>query len=323
VRLGTGLFAAAGLALAAIIVAANDPGAVIGALARLGPVGFVWTSALHLGSIVLCAAALRVAIDPPRPNLARVLWARLCRDAGGDLLGFIPGVGEVLAIRALTLHGLAGVAATAVVVVDLTLEIVAQVLFALTGFLLAAATLDAVVVTSTAAGLAVLALAAGGVVIAQRFGIFKLIDRLSQRLAFDMPWRSPTLGAEIHARLAAIWRAPGRVLPSIAIHFAAWLAGCAEAWLALALMGVHASPLTVVAIESLVFTLRTLAFVVPGALGVQEGAYLTLAAAFGLPPETMLAVSLVKRAREIALGAPMLVSWKIAEGLRARRGRAT
>lgn len=321
-KLGTTLLALAGLALAAILVIENDPGAVLHALGRVGPLGFAGTTALHFVSILLCAAALRVAIDPPRLRLGPVLWARLCRDAGGDLLGFIPGVGELLAIRALVFHGIGGVAATAVVVIDLTLEMVAQVLFALTGFVLAVAALDTAVVNATGVGLGVLALAAGGFVIAQRFGVFKLIDRLSQRLAFDMPWRSPTLGAEIHARLTAIWRTPDRVVPSIAIHFAAWIAGCAEAWFALSLMGVHANPLTVVAIESLVFTLRTLAFVVPGGLGVQEGAYLTLAVAFGLPPETMLAVSLVKRAREIALGAPMLVSWKVAEGLRASRQRA-
>ncbi len=321
-KFGTALFALAGLAAAIVLFLENDPSAVLAALGRLGPVGFVWTSALHFGSIVLCAAALRVAIDPPRPHLGRVLWARLCRDAGGDLLGFIPGAGELLAIRALTFHGLAGGAATAVVVIDLTLEMVAQVLFALTGLVLAVATLDAVVAASTAAGVAVLAIGAIGFVVAQRFGLFKLIDKLSQRVAFDMPWRSPTLGADIHARLAAIWRTPERILPSIAIHFAAWLAGCAEAWLALRLMGVHADPVTIIAIESLVFTLRTVAFVVPGGLGVQEGAYLTLAAAFGLPPETMLAVSLVKRAREIAFGAPMLVSWKIVHGIRAARSRA-
>ncbi len=320
-KLGTALFALAGLAALGVLVA-EHPAAVLAALARLGPVGFVWTTALHLGSTLLCAAALRVVIDTPRPHFGRVMWARLCRDAGGDLLGFIPGAGELLAIRALTFHGLAGGAATAVIVVDLTLEMVAQVLFAVTGFVLALATMDAAVATSTAAGTAVLAIGAVGFAVAQHFGLFKLIDKLAQRVAFDMPWRSPTLGADIHARLAAIWRTPARVLPSIAIHFAAWIAGCAEAWLALHLMGVEASPYAIVAIESLVFTLRTVAFVVPGGLGVQEGAYLTLAAAFGLPPETMLAVSLVKRARELALGAPMLVSWKIAHGLSVARRRA-
>lgn len=321
-KLGPLILAAAGLALAAALVIANDPGAVLGALAALGAAGFVWTSLLHFGSTVMCAVAMRVAIDPPRPALGRVLWARMCRDAGGDLLGIIPGVGELLAIRGLTFFGLAGSAAAAVVVIDLTLELVAQVLFALAGFALAVAHLGDAALASTGAGLVVLAAAAGGFVIAQRVGIFKLIDRLSQRLAVDLPWRTPSLFAEIHARLIALWRTPERVLPSIAIHFAAWLAGCAEAWLALRLMGVEASPFTVIAIESLVFTLRTIAFVVPGALGVQEGAYLTLAAAFGLPPETMLAVSLVKRAREIAFGAPMLVSWKVAEALRAARRRA-
>jgi hypothetical protein len=35
---------------------------------------------------------------------------------------------------------------------------------------------------------------------------------------------------------------------------------------------------------------------------------------FGLPPQLGIAVSLLKRAREISLGVPILLSWQIAEG---------
>jgi len=35
---------------------------------------------------------------------------------------------------------------------------------------------------------------------------------------------------------------------------------------------------------------------------------------FGLPPQLGVAISLLKRAREIALGVPVLLLWQIAEG---------
>jgi hypothetical protein len=42
-----------------------------------------------------------------------------------------------------------------------------------------------------------------------------------------------------------------------------------------------------------------------------------------LPAEIGLAVSLLKRAREIAVGVPVLLSWQFAEGRRLWRPRAS
>jgi hypothetical protein len=63
-------------------------------------------------------------------------------------------------------------------------------------------------------------------------------------------------------------------------------------------------------LESLGQAVRTAAFVVPGALGVQEGGYLVLGTALGLTPQTALALSLAKRVREIVLGVPGLIAWQ-------------
>ena len=40
---------------------------------------------------------------------------------------------------------------------------------------------------------------------------------------------------------------------------------------------------------------------------------------FGLPVEAALALSLLKRARDIAVGVPMLLSWQLAESRRRLR----
>ena len=62
---------------------------------------------------------------------------------------------------------------------------------------------------------------------------------------------------------------------------------------------------------------RAAAFVVPGGLGVQEGAYALLAALFGLPVEIAVALSLVKRARDLMIGVPALLAWQVGELRRA------
>jgi hypothetical protein len=76
-----------------------------------------------------------------------------------------------------------------------------------------------------------------------------------------------------------------------------------------------------VALESLMHALRGVAFMVPWSVGVQEGGYVVVGALFGIGPEAALALSLVKRARDLILGVPALLAWQLVEGRRlaARR----
>jgi len=77
----------------------------------------------------------------------------------------------------------------------------------------------------------------------------------------------------------------------------------------------------VLAIESLLFAVRNAAFIVPVGLGVQEGAYALLGPLFGLPAEAALALSLIKRARDISIGVPLLLSWQFVEMRQPSRGK--
>jgi len=49
-------------------------------------------------------------------------------------------------------------------------------------------------------------------------------------------------------------------------------------------------------------------------VGVQEGAYVLIGASFGLTPEMALAISLIKRARDLVIGLPALGVWQAVEG---------
>ena len=88
-------------------------------------------------------------------------------------------------------------------------------------------------------------------------------------------------------------------------------------WLGFRLIGAHIDVAAAIAIESLVYAIRSAGAFVPNALGVQEGAYLVLGPLFGVPPDLALAISVLKRARDIAIGVPVLLSWQAAEGRRA------
>ena len=89
-----------------------------------------------------------------------------------------------------------------------------------------------------------------------------------------------------------------------------WLLGAVEVCLALHFLGHDAGLAEGLVIESLGQAVRTAGFVVPGALGVSEGGYVLVGALFGLPAPVSIALALIKRLREIALGLPALAAWQ-------------
>jgi len=88
-------------------------------------------------------------------------------------------------------------------------------------------------------------------------------------------------------------------------------------WLGFRLIGARLDLGAALAIESLVYAIRSVAVFIPNALGVQEGAYVILGPLFGVGADMALAMSVLKRARDIAIGVPVLLLWQGAEGRRA------
>jgi uncharacterized membrane protein YbhN (UPF0104 family) len=78
-------------------------------------------------------------------------------------------------------------------------------------------------------------------------------------------------------------------------------------------MGVPVGFAEAAMLESLSLTARSAAFLIPSGWGAQEAALIGLAALTGMSAETALALGLVKRAREFAVGLPGLVAWAIIE----------
>ena len=70
-------------------------------------------------------------------------------------------------------------------------------------------------------------------------------------------------------------------------------------------------------IDSLLYGMRSVAFLVPSAVGVQEGGLILLCGLFGVGADAALALSLIKRARDLAIGVPALLAWQMLEGRRA------
>ena len=109
---------------------------------------------------------------------------------------------------------------------------------------------------------------------------------------------------------------------SCAWRLAGWLVGAGEVWLALHFLGHPVTVAEALLLESLSQAVHSMAFLIPGAIGVQEGGFILLGQVIGLSPELALALSLVKRIRGLLIGVPALIAWQYAEGRRLWRRRA-
>jgi glycosyltransferase 2 family protein len=222
--------------------------------------------------------------------------------------------GYIAGARALARAGVAGTTAAATTMVDVSLELLAQLAYTALALVLLLDTAPASrVAPPIAIGLAVAVLLAAGFIAAQRRG-FGFVDRIARAAGPSWAHRMADNAAALHAAIGEVYRRRGRLMAGFLLHLIAWIANASEAWLVLRLA---ARPLgfgSVLAIEGLLYAVRSVAFAIPNAVGVQEGAYILIGAGFGVTPEAALALSLLKRGRDLVIGLPALLAWQLAEG---------
>lgn len=268
---------------------------------------------------ILCdAVGWHVLFAPERrPPLGVTGLIRWVSESVNALLPVAQVGGEIVRARLISRRSLvpspdvSGGEAAGTVIVDLTTGLIATAVFSLLGLLLL---LDDD--SGWAAGdvalwaLGGLALMIAGFVVFQRGrGVARIVEFIASRLA-----SGATAGLQVEARaleatFARLWSDPATLTRSTAWRLASFLASAAEVWLIFHLMGVGISVEDAVTLEALSTAARSAAFAVPGGLGVQEASLLVIGSALGLPGTATLALALVKRTREIAVGLPALALW--------------
>ena len=319
-RLVSPFTAIAGLALIGILVGYFGADAVIRSLFAVGWAGFVTICLIHLALMAVMGIAWWVMLPGTKPWIS--IWGRLVRDAGSEVLPLSQVGGYLLGARAIAFAGVPGTMAAASTIVDVSLEFVSQIAF--TGLalgLLIRLWPAAPIAVPVAIGLAVAAILAVGLLAAQRRG-FDLIDRLAGVLGRDWLENTAAGAAALHVAINAIYGRRSRLCASFVLHLGSWISATTEAWLALQFAGAPLDFGVMLVIEALLYAVRSVAFAVPNAVGVQEGAYILLGGSFGLTPEMALALSLLKRARDLALGSPVLAACQFFEGRRLWRRAA-
>lgn len=316
----------AGVLLFVSELVAHSVPAVYATLAMAGW-GLLLVALFHLVPLAVDAAAIRVLL-PARSSWRDTLLARWAGESASSLLPFGQLAGPVVMIRQLWRRGVRVQNAVAAVTVSTTLQVLAQIAFALLGLALIAGEVGPHAQNALRPALLVaaiaLALPALAFYVLQQRGLFTWSMRALSSFWSQRDWSS------LHDRAQAIdqavqttYKQGSRAPASFLLNLAGWIAGTGEVYLVLLMFGMPVTWAVALMLESVGQAVRGAAFAIPGALGVQEGGYLLLAPLAGLHPDTALALSLAKRTREILLGVPGLLHLHASESLWRRHSPAS
>ncbi|HEY3799876.1 MAG TPA: lysylphosphatidylglycerol synthase domain-containing protein [Caulobacteraceae bacterium] len=315
VRRAAVIAALAGLALSAGIIVWVGFDKIARAFLSIGWHGLACMCLTYLPPVGVLALSWLVLDARARPiEWITLMFARLVRDASGELLPFSSLGGYVFGARAAILGGMDPAMAMSTTVVDATAEFISQLGFAALGFGLLlhhtrAALENDELVSSSLIGFA------AGVVGVTAFVVFQ--RRLSGLIEREVAKRAPSALAQTSAvveSVHALFERPLRLILSTLFHFAGWVLGAVGVWAGLWLAGIHMSVRTIVGLESLVYVVRTVTFAAPMGLGVIETAYAVVGPMFGLDRDFAVALSLIKRLRDVAIGLPAMALWQALEG---------
>jgi glycosyltransferase 2 family protein len=317
------VLALAGLLLGTLLIGWFGVGRVIAGVRRVGFGDFTVIVGWQLVIFVVLGLAWDAIVPSREARRPWVfVWGRMVRDASANCLPFSQVGAFVFGARAATLHGVTWSLATASTVVDVTAEFLAQLAFTAIGLgiLLARAPNSSLAVPlEVGLGLAVMA---GMSLIWLQQGAAPLFAKLGKRIAgrwfTDAEDRVQVLQAEFSLIYGHTWR----LAVGFMGHLIGWIGTGVAGWITYRALAVPIDFDDALAIEALLSAAAAVAFLVPVNAGVQEAGYAGLGAIFGVPPELSLGVSLIRRARDLVVGVPILLIWQFVEMRRLRAASA-
>jgi len=265
-------------------------------------------------AIVVCeTVAWRYAFARDRVALPRLVAVRLA----GEAFNHTTPTGNVGgdAVKALLLRpALRFSESVPSLVVTKTSDVVSQAAFVGVGSAVALALLgpESALALTMVAFAVVQTAAAGGFLAVQVRGTVARAERLVSRLGLAAVGLSRfTLFRLDRALVGYYRRRRARFVLSVLWFLLAWVATVLETGVLLALLGVPPSPGTALGATAAVTAATFASFLIPGDVGVHEGAWVLALGAFGVPGELALAVAVAKRLRELVWVAIGYAAWAV------------
>jgi len=320
---------AIGLAIFIGVMATHDLAAVLAALAGAGW-QLSWVLMWRILSICASAAGwFQLFPQSARPSYPFLILGRWVAESINHLLPALQVGGDVIRARLAYLQGrrqgltLPATLAAAVQVIDISCALTAQVILAAIGFVQLHA-LGALNWPLTLFGIGLTILPLALLLFMQRRDVLRGTAGIIGKAGLRRFLQSIDAASENLAdQFRALYRRRGSLVLAAGWHFGAGLLRVGETWSALWVFGHPISLADAFLIDVMTGAVRSLVFFIPGALGAQESGILLICSVVGVDPSTALALALAKRARDIILGLPGLVSWLLAErALGAKSGPA-
>jgi putative membrane protein len=258
-----------------------------------------------------------------RPRLRQIYWMRWIGESVSTLVPSAAVGGDIVRARLAAITGTPIATAAATVLVDLTLGVFTQGAFTLLGVvLLVNATGQKNFVGPTIIGTAVGVAAVGGFYFVQHRGMFSFLARMIAKLANSPEWQSLVeSGATLDETVRSLYARRGAAIACCGWTILSLILNSGEIYIALWALHLHATVTNAIILQSMALTIRSVAFPVPGGIGVQESGYVLVGNLLGIPGEAAFALSLIARVRELGFGIPGLITWQLIEGRRLLRSR--
>ena len=281
----------------------------------LAPVGWgiVPTVLSHAIPLVVDVIGWRLLFTDKAPAIIALVRARWVCEAINNLLPVAQIGGEFARFRLARIAGANFGDAAASVLADLTLGTIAQLVFAAAGITMMATFYD----SSLTLLWSVLPLACGVL------AFYVLQRRIFASLVRNVGRLFPSLAAldradDLNRRLTRLYDDRRRVARASAWRLLGWLAGVVEIALSLYFLGQGGGWPQAFVLESVTQIVRSTAFPVPAALGIQEAGFVVVAQLIGVDAAVGLAIALIRRARDLGFGLPALADYWWTEVRRAR-----
>ncbi|HLW35464.1 MAG TPA: flippase-like domain-containing protein [Chthoniobacterales bacterium] len=258
-----------------------------------------------------------------RPPLRQIYWMRWIGESVSTLVPSAAVGGDIVRARLAAISGTPIATAAATVLVDLTLGVFTQAAFTVLGVvLLVNATGQKNFVGPTIIGTVVGVAAVGGFYFVQHRGMFGFLARMIAKLANSPEWHSLIeSGASLDETVRSLYARRKAAIGCCGWTILSLILNSGEIYIALWALHLHATIANAIILQSMALTIRSVAFPVPGGIGVQESGYVLVGNLLGIPGEAAFALSLIARVRELGFGIPGLITWQLIEGRRLLRSR--
>ncbi|OYV35583.1 MAG: hypothetical protein B7Z80_17940 [Rhodospirillales bacterium 20-64-7] len=306
-----------GLAIFTGVIIWLGAGHILHAIVKVGWLGLAEIVAWQLFVFIILGVAWWTVT--PKASLPTVVWGRLVREGGETCLPFSEVGGLIFGARAVMLSGLDFTTAAASSIVDVSTEAMGMVPFVLIGLLLLMARKPGSSLLIPMIGVIALLVAGAVALYLLRAKLAGLLRNQLPRMVKKWVKDAPDQAEALEHKIEDLYSRTPRIAAGAFVHFVAWCGGGGNVWIAYHLLGAHPSIIDALAIESILSGVLAVAFLIPAGIGVQELTYVGVGKLFGIPGHISLALSLVRRARDIIIGAPSLLIWQAREAKQLKK----